>query len=57
MADKPPELMLSLNVFTDDASTAVKAWEVIGRAAVGLALDGVRVSTHIGRIDDEDGDD
>lgn len=52
MSDR--SIVLSLNVVTEDQATAVKAWEVIGRAAVGLALDGVSVSTTIGIVDDED---
>jgi hypothetical protein len=54
MSDKPSSIVISLNVVTEDAAVAVKAWEVIGRAAVGLTLDGVNVQTSIGTIEAED---
>lgn len=54
MPDEPPSIVISLSVVTEDASVAVKAWEVIGRAAVGLALDGIHVQTNIGTVEAED---
>jgi hypothetical protein len=47
-------IVLSLTVVTEDENVAVKAWEVIGRAAVGLALDDVPVSTTIGTVEDDE---
>lgn len=45
---------ISMTVITDDEQTAVKVWEVIGRAAVGLALEGITVSMNASKMDDED---
>lgn len=51
-----PDIVLTLIVVTNDQTTAVKAWEVIGRTAIGLALDGVMVSTNVGTTSEEDED-
>jgi hypothetical protein len=47
-------IILSLTVITEDENVAVKVWEVVGRAAVGLALEGVYVSTNISRAEDDE---
>lgn len=51
-----PTLVLSLTVITDDTTSALKAYEVLGRAAVGLALEGIQVGTNITTIDPEEDD-
>jgi hypothetical protein len=48
-------VMLSLNVLVDDELLALKIWELIGRAAAGIAFEGVQVSTSI--VPTSDGDD
>lgn len=56
-ATKP--LVISLSVVTDDHNHALRAYEVLGRAAVGLALEGIQVGTNITTIDildEEDGE-
>lgn len=47
-------LVLSLTVITGDQEAAVKAWDVLGRVAVGLALDGIQVGTNISTVEMDD---
>lgn len=47
-------IVISATVVTDDQEQALKAAEVLARAAAGLVLDGVNVSVHMGIADDED---
>jgi hypothetical protein len=50
------QIVLSLTVITEDQAAAVKAWEVLGRSAIGLALDEITVSTSVGTVEDDDED-
>lgn len=53
MTDDPKVLVLSLTVLADNATDAVNAWEILGRAAVGIALDGIQVGTTITTVEPE----
>lgn len=44
-------LVLSLTVIADTPTHAVNAWEILGRAAVGIALDGIQVGTTITTVE------
>jgi hypothetical protein len=44
-------VVVRLHVSADDEATAMKAWEVLQRTALGLGLDGVRASVHIERYE------
>lgn len=46
-ADSTTSLLMSLTVLAPNDSTAVSAYEVLGRAAVAVALEGLQVSTSI----------
>lgn len=45
---------VSITVIAHDEPEALKAWEVIGRIAVGLVLDGISVSMQAHQIDTDD---
>lgn len=56
MIDKP-QLVVSLVVVSDDPETITRSMETMGRAAAGLALEGINANlsaTHV-PDDDEDG--
>jgi hypothetical protein len=53
---EPESLMLSMYVIIRDEIMALKVWELIGRAAAGIALEGVQVSTSITPMTDDDDD-
>jgi hypothetical protein len=50
-------LVVSLSVVTEDEQAAVRASEVMARAAAGLALEGITVSLTIGTVIDDGEDD
>lgn len=45
-------IAVSVTVYTTDPQEVAKAAEVLGRAAAGLALDGISTSMNITRLDD-----
>lgn len=53
--DETPSIGVGMTVITQAEADAVKAFEVLGRAAVGLVLDGLNVSMNLTRFEvDED---
>lgn len=48
------EWAVSVSVFSDEEAAVARAAEVLGRAAAGLALEGINTSLHVHRIDEED---
>lgn len=53
MSDRP-EVVVSLTLVTNDQSTIARAMETFGRAAAGLALEGISTSLSATRVDDDD---
>jgi hypothetical protein len=51
------EVFVSASVITRVPEHALKAAEVLGRAAAGLLLDGISVSVNMHTIEEEDGSD
>jgi hypothetical protein len=49
-------MVISTSIVTTDHEQATRAVEVLARAAMGLALDGISVSISIGMVDDRDTD-
>ena len=52
-----PTILISASVRTDDRDHALRAAEVLARAAAGLFLNGVSVSVSVGRPPDDEDDD
>lgn len=48
------EWAVSVSVFSDDQAAVARAAEVLGRAAAGLALEGISTALHVHRVDDEE---
>lgn len=48
------QLMVSVNIVTRSEQETVKVFEVLSRAAVGLALEGVYTSVSITSVADEE---
>ncbi len=48
------EFAVSVNIFTDDPGAVAKACEVLGRAAAGLALEGINCSMSVHELDEDD---
>lgn len=46
-------IVISATVVTEDHAAALKAAEVLARAAAGLVLDGIDVSVSMGRPSDD----
>lgn len=49
-------IVLSLTVVSEDRDRALKAWEAIGRLAMGLGLDDITCTTTVGVVETEDDD-
>lgn len=48
------DLVISATVYPDSQEAALKAMEILARAAAGLALEGISVSINATNIDEED---
>lgn len=48
------EFILSVTVYNESPDAIAKAGEVLARACVGLALEGVRTSITVGPLEEDD---
>jgi hypothetical protein len=47
-------IVISLTLVTESSEEAIQATEVLCRAAIGLALDGIGGTVAVGRVDDDE---
>lgn len=57
MTNPAPVMVISATVVTSAPDQAVKAAEILTRAATGLILDGINVSVTMGIPEDDEGPD